>query len=405
MKRRAFLFSLPALAADWPSFRGDGSSISDAKELPREWAPDKNIAWSADVPGKGESAPVLWKDRIFVTSASGGNLLVSAYDTKTGSQVWSRQLASSPGMTVGAFPTPLAEAGRMFALFDSGDVAAFDDSGNVLWQRSLSARYGPWTGKRGVATSLRRTKDAVIVFVSQRDMSFLLAADPETGKTDWKVDRPQPAESWSTPAVLTAWQREIIVLCAGGAVEGYSTQDGKLLWRKDGIPGTLRPSPLPAGENRVLIASSERGSNLLLRINPPGREPDILWRAENIASGHSSPLVYDGVAYFISPPGALFALDVETGKALFTERLPAEQGASPVAWRDRIYFFGLDGTTAVMAAGRKPARIAVNKIPGSDPVHGVAAADDALYFRTPSRLIRVGIPAAPKPKLWTPPKS
>ena len=449
MKRRSFLFCLPAAAADWPSFRGDGTSISTATDLPRDWAPDKNIAWSADIPGAGQSCPVVWKDQVFVTSTSGRqkeDLYLNAYDVKTGSQVWSKRLASpqaaatglrtppvspSPSSGAGALiskapaalgvpalpssaaasvgaayasPTPFAEAGRVFALFETGQLGAFDERGNVLWQRSLSALYGPWTGKHGVATSLRRTQDAVIVFVAQSDKSFLLAADPETGKTDWKVDRPQPAETWSTPVVVYAWQREIIVLCAGGAVEGYSTYDGKLLWRKEGISGTRFVSPIPAGENRVLIASSERGSNLLLRINPPGREPDIVWKSQNVTTGFSSPLIYDGVAYFVSAPGALFALDLETGKELFSDRLSGEHWASPIAWKNRICFFALDGTTTIIESGRKLVKIATNKIPGNGPVYGVAAADDALYFRMPGRLVRVGIPVPPKPKLWTPPK-
>jgi outer membrane protein assembly factor BamB len=240
----------------------------------------------------------------------------------------------------------------------------------------------------------------VLVFASRPDSSFLLAVDPQQGKTDWKAERPAPAAFWNTPVVIQSWQREVVVLAADGQLEGYSAHDGQTLWRRSGLPpAAFEPAPaeLPrTGEGVVLVPFSTPGGMGCYKPLPAGREPAEVWRT---TTPSACPLLaFEGVAYALDPAGRLAAVDLQSGAALWSQPLPGDHPLPPVAAGDRVYFFRRDGACTVLASGRKFAPLAFNTIGSAGGVHAAVPFDGGFLFRAADRLTRVSAAAASKPR-------
>ena len=173
----------------WPAFRGSGNSISAAKALPLKWSPTENVAWTVELPGYGQSSPVVWKDRVFVTSAEGESkdtLHVLRLDLATGKEAWRKSFPNAQRVKATDYvsrsaPTPVVTADRVFALFESGDLLALDHAGKQVWRRNLEADFGPLRGNHGLGTSPVLAGDTLLVLVAQ-GTSYLLAVDAATGE-------------------------------------------------------------------------------------------------------------------------------------------------------------------------------------------------------------------------------
>lgn len=381
LDRRTFLFSMAAAA-----------------EAPVQWSAERNLAWTAELAGSGHSTPAAFRDRIFVTSASASDLFVDTLDAGSGTQIWARRLPSSSPAESLATPSPIAEADRYFALFASGDLAGFDQTGNTLWRRRLAEGFGAIDS----TASLARTHDAVVAFFSARGRNFLVAVDPQSGKIDWRIERPVPGAS-GAPVVTTAWNRQVIVVSNRGVVEGFSIVDGQLLWQREDMP---RDAVIAPADGLIVLGSAVPAGSAMLRINPPGREPDLVWKAEQATSAGAPPLVHEGLAYFASPGGMLFCLNAETGKQVWTAPLKLSPCVALLGDGPRIFAFLQDATTFVYETGRTPRKLAENVLPAAAPLQSVRALDRSFLLRAPNRLFRVGGPAASKTKpVWGLPKS
>ncbi|MEK7829645.1 MAG: PQQ-binding-like beta-propeller repeat protein, partial [Acidobacteriota bacterium] len=195
MKFLLFLF-LFASINDWPGFRGAGDSHTDARSLPLEWSDAKNIAWKAALPGYGQSSPVVWRDKIFLTAVEGAmkeKLLALCYDLKSGRELWRREFAATftmkdSGTVSKAAPTPGVDDKRVYFFFESGDLLAFDHKGKPQWQRKLAEEYGGYKTNHGLGGSVALTDKAVTLLVVHSGPSYLLAVDKQTGKNLWKTD-------------------------------------------------------------------------------------------------------------------------------------------------------------------------------------------------------------------------
>lgn len=379
----------------WPGFRGTGDSISAAKQLPLKWSDDDNVAWRVDLPGYGQSSPVVWKDRVFVTSVEGDmkeTLHIVRLDLATGKTVWKKQFAGTfraknNDYTSKAPCTPAVNADRVFALWDSGDVIAFDHDGKELWRRNLTKEYGTFVNNHGIGTSPVLVGDTLLVLVAQEKGGYLLALNTATGENRWKVDR-SFASGWSTPTVMEIAGKPAAIVSANGMAAAFSVADGKLLWEVDGIKGNTVASPTPASEF-VLIGSSERGSQVALKPGDAAKENRVLWRAE-AASSFGSPLVYEGYAFAISKDSVAAGIDIKTGKTLWDSRLPAMCWASPIGGAGRVYFFTRDGVCVVVKPGAEFDPLAENVLKIKSRIYGVAAVEGAFLVRTGTSLIRVG---------------
>jgi outer membrane protein assembly factor BamB len=383
----------------WPGFRGAGDSHTAARQLPLEWADNKNVAWRAPLPGYGQSSPVVWRDKVFLTAIEGANkekLLVLCHDLKQGRQLWLKEFPATFTMkdanTVSkAAPTPTVDERRVYVFFESGDLFAFDHKGNLQWRRKLAEEYGAYKTNHGLGSSIALTDNAVIALVAHGGPSYLLAVDKQTGKNLWKSDL-KSGGGWSSPVITTHQNKRQILISVSGAVEAYDATGGERLWSVGGLKGNNIPSPSVDPEQSVVVAgSSDKGMNVAIKLGGSGDVTDshVLWRAQEATANFSSPLIHQGHVYFVNKVGVAFCLDLKTGEERWRERLGGEVWASPLAAGDRIYFFGVDGKTFVMRAGAKMEQLAMNELSGVERVYGVAAVDRALLLRSGRELIKL----------------
>lgn len=425
-------------AADWPGFRGTGDGIAAEKTLPTKWSEAENLAWVADLPGYGQSAPVVWNGTVYLTAVDGEQRekgFVVALDATTGKEKWRHafeptQKAKWSYLISRAAPTPCADADGVYAMFEGGNLIALSHAGKVRWERSLWADYGEFQNNHGFGSSPAQTADAVVVLVDHKGPSYLLAVEKKTGKTRWKTDRASRG-SWTSPVVADRGGKPEVVASSNGSVAGYDAATGKQTWEVTGFSGNTLPSATVGGGFVVVGGGKGRDSGggkedpkdtvatAAIRLPADGKPGgEVAWKAPQVNASYATPLVADGRAYFVNQVGVVYCLDLKTGKELFAERIAGPCWASPVAAGGHVYFFGKDGRTTVLKAGPAFEEVAVNRLwdaakfpRKADPkpeagegkqtkgpsgeyldpiVYGVAAADGAFFVRTGTQLYRVG---------------
>jgi outer membrane protein assembly factor BamB len=424
-------------AGVYSGFRGDGTGKTQARDLPLEWSPT-TVAWKADLPGYGQSSPVVLGNTIFLTAIEGPNKeknLVIALDAATGKRRWLRELPASQTMKASfsvsrAAPTPVVDANGLTVFFESGELARFSLDGEQQWLRSLVKEYGEFKNGHMLGSSLAQTADSVFVLVDHQAPSYLLSVDKKTGKNRWKADR-KGRVSWTTPVVVNQGKSQRLVISSGGSVDVYDCETGQQLSSYTEVGNNSVPSAVVQG-NRVVIGASDPPRNpdraltlkscCCLELQDDGRLGKKLWSSERATASFASPLIAGDCVYYINTVGVLYCLDLNTGKEHYAMRTGASCWASPVLAGDRIYLFGKNGITTVVRAGPKFEKLATNllwegireesppkkpepadkvdliKIKESrqtppeflDPiVYGVAMVDGAFFIRTGTALYAV----------------
>ena len=383
-------------ATRWAGFRGGrDTNVSRAARLPLTWS-DDTVTWRTTTPGFGQSSPVIWDDTVFLTSLEGPmkeTIYVTALDLEDGSERWRRRFDAAEAfewndyVSKGA-PTPAVDGERLYAFFDSGDLMALTHDGDTVWHRSLSADYGTVGGNHGVGNSVLLTDGSVVILLTRRTYSYLLAVDPRTGETVWKTDR-APGVAWTTPVLAPAGDE--IVVSASGRIEGFDAETGDLRWSFAGFRGNHVPSPTVTGD-LVIIGGMAVEANLALRRGRTGAldRSDVAWTAGS-ASNFASPFAYRDCVYWVNPAGAARCLAPDSGTVHWTHRLPASTWATPLGHDDRVYFFTEQGVTQVLRASTDaPEVLSTNHLSIDAPVTGFAAVDDAIVIRAGTEVIRVG---------------
>jgi len=387
----------------WPGFRGYGDGPTSSTRLPLKWSEKENIAWRVQLPGYGQSAPVVWGKRVFTTSVEGSNketLILSSLDLDSGEVIWRRRFPASQKiesneMVSRSAPTPVVDGERLYAFWESGDLLAVSLEGETLWRRSLTEEYGPFTGNHGVGSSLVLTEDAVIVQVTHEGPSYFVAVDRATGENRWRRELPAKV-AWTTPTVVRREGRSEVIASGAGRVEGFDGGTGELLWSYEGVEKNNVPSAVVDGD-LVVVASSEPGQNFALRLGGSGalNEEQILWRGKGVTSGFGSPLIHGDCVLFVNKAGTVSCLDRQSGEERWKQRLAGSCWASPIASGEYAYFFSKKGKTVVLRPGKDGAEVvAENDLPTDGVVYGVAATQDAILIRTGQELVRVGKPGA-----------
>ena len=396
--RRAFLSALlapTALAfADWKEFRGNGSSLLSSQErLPLEWSDQANLSWDVATPGYGQSSPVIFDQRVFVTCVEGvrkDTLMLSAFDLSNGKELWTHRAAPAQSirdsdMISKAAPTPIADADGVYAFFETGNLAALDHRGELRWERRLTEEFGEFGGRHGIGSSLRFCQSGVMALVAHDGPCYLICVDPRTGKTVWKTDRRRKV-SWTTPAIATHDGRELALVSSGDRVEGYDTRDGSWLWSLSGFERAFVPSPTPI-PGGAIIGSSQKGWTSAIRFGDTARStPEIAWRAAEASSSFNSPLVHRSRVFMVNRVGVAFCLDLATGQRLWHQRLKGPCWASSIGTGDFVYFFGVDGVIEVFRVADMPVKIAENRLPARSRLYGVAVQNGRLILRFGRRL-------------------
>ncbi len=419
-------------ADDWPQFRGPKSAASAEKmNLPDVWSKDKNIVWQTDLPGRGWSSPIVWQDRVFVTSVINdktpvprpglyiADLLgktppgehrwqVLCVDMKTGKIQWQRDAKKgTPGGPIHikntyASETMGADAERVYAYFGNVGVYCYDHQGKELWSKELAphkTRMG-W----GTAASPVLFKNRLFIVNDNEDKSYLLALDAATGKEIWKVERAEKS-NWATPFVWENALRTEIITPGSDKVRSYDL-DGKLLWEFTGM--SVISIPTPSANADFLFVSSgyildlkrpvyaiKPGAKGNITLGPKATSNEfIAWCQKTAGSYHPSPLIYDGLLYVLLDKGYLTCYDAKTGKEIYgkTRIDPSSDKftASPVAADGKIYVISEDGDTFVIRAGPKFEVLAKNSLDDMT-LATPALVQRSLLLRTASKLYRIGM--------------
>lgn len=355
----------------WPGFLGPSSETLDAEDLPLRWGANEGIRWMSEIPGHGQSSPVVWGDKIFVSSVEGelkDVYHITCFNRITGEMNWTRALPNSVPVKNSYYvsrsaPTPVVDGSQLICFFESGDMIALAHDGTELWRRDLAKEYGPFDAEFGLGASPCQNADSVFVLIEHDGPSFLLALDKKSGKTIWKTQR-KPTRSWSSPAMVSVDGKPHVVVSSGGGVDGYDPVTGDSLWGLEDIGGNTGCTPIDCANGRFLVgaapgrngenAGSAANSNCMIQIEWDGNKfvPRKLWVAEGAVPTWASPIFHNGLAYWVNRSGVVYCFDGTSGERVFAERTKQSCWATPFAVGDRIYFFGKDGMTTVIRAGR-----------------------------------------------------
>ncbi len=386
----------------WPAFLGQGAVVERSESTPVNWSPKEGILWNVTTPGHGQSSPVTWSDRIFLTSTVGpkkDDYHVLCYAVQDGKLLWDFTVKNSDPVENSVYvsraaPTPVVDKNRVIAFFESGDVVAMDHRGKDIWKTSITEKYGKFKNKFGLSGSPVQNQDQVFVLVDDEGPSYLIALDKATGKETWKQERAS-RNSWSSPAMHTIEGIEQVVVSSAGSVDGYECSTGKLLWSFTDVGGNTGCTPIAIGNGKFIVAASAgrdggnaelaKKSNALMQVTKPADkwQAAVLWKAEEATPSWASPIVYQGCAYWINTKGVIYCFDVETGKLNYKERSKQSCWATPYGVGDRVYFFGKDGLTTVIAAGKEFRSIAENELwdPNAVDVDSKAGAKESTEER------------------------
>ena len=401
-RRIAFVLLLGLLApqlrgdANWPSFRNDGSGTVAVTKAPLRWAPDQNISWRAVIPGYGQSAPVVWGGRVFLTSSDGPwqeRGFVHAYELETGKKLWSTEVPATTRVenyfrNSRAAPTSVVDANVVVSFFPGGDVVAMDHEGKAIWSVPLFERFPRAENDRATASSLAQTKDLVFVLVDHHGPSYLVALSKADGSVAWKADRGSRVPSWSSPAIATLEGRELVIASSSDTVAAYSARSGELLWQIEGLQGNRIPSASVVGSS-VFVGSTElahggtdaAAANCRIDLKQEGDRPthEVRWGARRASSYYSTPLAFAGYVYYVTKAGILYCLDAETGEELFRQRIGGACWASAIGVRTAegeslVYFVMKNGETLVLRPGRTFDEVARNQLWDEEQMQAAAAA-------------------------------
>jgi len=376
-----------AFAGDWPQFRGrGGAAVSDEKALPVKWSTTENVRWKAELPGRGVSSPVIAAGRVYVTAASAyrqRRLHVLCFDAVTGKKVWERQLAATGSTmchpkTSMAAPTPVTDGKSVYALFATGDLAAFSRNGDLLWYRALARDYPDITNQVGMAASPVLAGQTLLLPLENAGDSFALGVDVKTGRNRWKVPRRRDI-NWVTPIVTRFQGKTAALFQTSGEITAYDAGNGEVLWSYKG--NNLGSIPSPAILDDLVIVPGK--PSLALRVSEGGT-PEVVWKSSKLAAAFASPVVYKGRIYALTGVGVA-CLDAATGQEIWRERLGKGFSASPIIADGKLYVAKEEGNTSVVQLGDKP-KILANNALKEQLLATPAVANGAIYLRTEKNL-------------------
>lgn len=419
-----------ASAGNWPQWRGpDGSGISTEKNLPSEWSPTKNIKWKTPIEGRSHSSPIVWGNRIFLTTAVEGaevpgakavkhqlegkdfvhpdsvgankkhTFKVIALDRDSGKIVWSstawegtpyddRHRKSSY-----AASTPATDGKMVYAFFGTEGLYAYDYKGKLVWKAQLGnlATLG-----MGTATSPILFDNLVIVQADEENAvaSFIVAFDKKTGKEVWKTPR-KIQVSWSTPLLVRTANRAELITSGTEAVIAYDPATGKELWRHKGLESNAIPSPVANNDMAYLVAGYPAKIAYAIRLGQNGDltgTPNVPWKYEKGTAYVPSPILYGDYLYLTTDRGILTAIDAKTGQVKYEGGripIPATFTASPVAFEGKILMTSEDGDTFIIKAGPKHEILGTNSV-GEAVYASPAIADGRIFIRGEKNLYAIG---------------
>lgn len=412
-------------AQNWPGFLGPGGAgVGQGATPPISWdvQSSRNVAWAAEMPGLGHSSPVVWGDRIFLTTAVAPGAAAQslalgdvdragtdpapdlirhrwqllAIDRASGRILWQRTAhdgvprVKRHAKASHASATPATDGRVVVALMGSEGLFAFDMSGKLLWRQDLGVLAvglaDDPTLEWGPASSPVIDGGRVIVQNDRYDESFLIAFDLATGKELWRSTRDE-MPAWSTPLVHRTADRATIVTSSPRFIRGHDAGTGRERWRLADPQGEVKvTTPVPAGELAIVTGGYPSAGRPILAIRPA--DGSIAWRLDRGSPYTTTPLAYEGLLYVLTDNGILSAYRLRDGERVYQQRVSRTAGAfsaSPVAADGRLYLTSEDGELFVIRAGDTFELLATNDM-GEVCMATPALSGELLIVRTKSHL-------------------
>ena len=393
-----------ASAGNWPDFRGpNGDGRATTARLPLSWSETENVKWRVDLPGRGWSTPVAWNDQLWMTSAEedGKSLLVLCVgnDGKLKHRVkvfGVENPAPINRLNSHASPSPVIEAGRVYAHFGTSGTACLDTTtAKILWTR----RDVNLDHQEGAGSSPILFGDLVIFHCDGRDRQYIAALDKKTGKTAWQVERsidlsktPTHArKAFSTPLVVGGDKAPVLISPAAQGCYAYDPRSGRELWHLKYKGFSAVPRPVASGGLVYVVTDFARPHLVAVRLDGHGdvTGTHVNWSVSAQMPSTPSPAIADGLIYTVTDKGGVACcLDAKTGKLQWRQRLGGNFSASPIVAGDRVYFFDREGNTTVMQQGRQAKILGVNRL-ATGLMASPTVVGDGLYLRTRTGLYRI----------------
>jgi outer membrane protein assembly factor BamB len=385
----------------WPRWRGPSAQgyVAPGKYA-NTWAPNRNVKWRVPVPGAGNSSPIVWTDRIYLTTAenNGSRLSLLAFNRADGKQLWQTVIAQEGVENVHqkngyASATPVTDGRLIYASFGRHGLVAFDVNGNIVWHR----RFGAIDNYHGPAGSPVLYKDRIFLYQDHdgtpTQRSFVAAFDARTGKTIWETPRSETV-GWGTPVVISTGGRDELIVSSQRRVAAYDPETGKELWTVRGMTFEVIPTPV-VGEGLVFASSGRAGPTFAIR---PGGSGDVtrthvVWSTPKGSPFVPSGIVHDGLLYLVNDMQSILTVyEAKTGTLVYQGRMGVAQregfSASPVVVNNELYFTNDDGETFVVKAGREFNLLHTNSL-GERTLASPALVDGIWYWRTAQHLVAI----------------
>ncbi len=424
-----FCFTFPVYAQNWTSFRGNNASgVADGKAAPTSFDAGKNVnlAWKTAIPGLAHSSPVVWGDKVFITTAVSSNAKpdyrvglygdvesakdlskhtweVYCLDKKSGKILWKRVANEGVPKTkrhtkaTFANESPATNGKYVIAFFGSEGLYAFDMNGKLLWKQDLGTLDSGWffdpDYQWGTSSSPIIYKDLVIVQCDVSKGSFIAAYNLKTGKQVWRTERDE-IPSWGTPTIVESKTRVELVTNGTKAVRGYDPMTGKELWRLSGNPEITATTPV-AAHDMIYICNGYRPNQPIYAIKQgvangdislkDGKETNefVAWSKQRGGSYMPTPVIYGDYLHVLANQGVLTVYNAKTGERVYQQRIADKGGsysASPIVANGNLYLASEDGEVHVVKTGAKYELVSTNEI-GEIMMATPAVSDGMIFIR------------------------
>lgn len=393
-----------SLPQEWTRFRGpNGTGVSPAKGIPATWS-EADYNWKVQLPGIGHSSPVIWNDKLFLTSAVEDNAerIVMCLSATDGSIVWQRRYTSSVHKkhlrNSFASATPALDKDHVYVCWstpDSYQLIALDHSGRDVWKIDL----GPMVSQHSCGTSPIVFEDMVILGNDQDEAmkdnegagaSYLIAVSCKDGSTRWKTERKSAVVSYSTPCVYQAQGKkpELIFNSQAHGITSINPYDGKVNWEVGVFDKRAVSSPVMAAGLIFGTTGSGGGGSYVAAVKP-GPKATLAYKITEQAPYVPTLVAKDNLLFMWSDKGVVSCAKAATGDVLWRERVGGNYSGSPICVDNKLYCIAEDGTVVVLEAGPKYKLLGQNPL-GEDSRSTPSVADGRMYLRTYSHLISIG---------------
>jgi outer membrane protein assembly factor BamB len=385
----------------WPRWRGPSAQGFVAPgRYANTWSPTTNVKWKVPLPGTGNSSPIVWGDRIYLTAAqnNGARLSLMAFSRADGRRLWETVIPQEGVEHVHqknghASATPVTDGRMIYASFGRHGLVAFDLTGTIVWHR----KFGVIDNYHGPAGSPVLYKDRLFIYQdhesSPGQRAFVGAFDARTGATLWETPRAETV-GWGTPVVITTGARDELIVNSQRRVAAYDPMSGKELWTVRGMTFEVIPTPV-VGEDLVFASSGRAGPTLAIR---PGGSGDVtsthvVWSTPKGSPFVPSGLVHEGLLYLINDMQSILTVyEAKTGALVYQGRMGVARregfSASPVVVNGELFFTNDDGETFVVKAGREFRLLHTNTL-GERTLASPALVDGIWYWRTAGHLVAI----------------